>query len=272
MGRHDGLIQLPATLAGREAPPKRKSWLRWVPVAALAATAFAFSWLVIGAAVPHTTVPTGLDAPLVHHPAAATPTIAAATTAPAAPSTPAPTGMQASLIDLADRLPTGVRLTAPPGWARWAGAHPTYARDVDGCPHVSRRLGESLGGRWTYVYGTMPQDSCVWMPVPWNPKQPADERFTFAIGFVQGEVHQLLGAATACDAGTPATLAVPDVAAGAVLSGCTDDAGTRVRLAMADPGATGVWYLDAASGPNQHAYAPATVLPALVQATSAWFG
>jgi len=43
-------------------------------------------------------------------------------------------------------------------------------------------------------------------------------------------------------------------------------------FALADPGGTGVWYLDAASGPNQHAYAPATVLPALVQATAAWFG
>jgi len=272
VGRHDGLIQLPATLAGREAPPRRTTWLRWVPVAALAATAFVFSWLVVGAALPGRPVPTGLDATLVQRPtAAATPAKAAPTTPPAT-STPLPTGMQASLIDLAERLPTGVRLTAPSGWARWDGARPTYARDVDGCPHVSRRLGESLGGRWTYVYGTMPQDSCVWMPVPWNPKQPADQRFTFAIGFAQGEVQPLLGDTTACDAGTPARLAVPDVAAGAVLSGCTDGAGTRVRLALADAGSTGVWYLDAASGPNQHAFAPATVLPALVQATSAWFG
>jgi hypothetical protein len=273
VGRHDGLIALPATLAGHEAPPRRTSWLRWVPVVALAATAFVFSWLVVGAALPGRPVPTGLDATLVPRPTtAATPTTAAAPTSAPATSTPAASGLQASLIDLADRLPTGVLLTAPPGWARWAGGHPTYARDVDGCPHVSRRLGESLGGRWTYVYGTMPHDSCVWVPVPWNPKQPVDQRFTFAIGFWQGEAQQLLGAEQACDAGTPATLAVPDVAAGAVLSGCTDGAGTRVRLALADPGGTGVWYLDAASGPNQHAYAPATVLPALVQATTAWFG
>jgi hypothetical protein len=180
--------------------------------------------------------------------------------------------VQAALIDLADRLPTGVKLTAPAGWARWAGAHPTYARDVDGCPHVSRRLGAALGGRWTYVYGTMPQDSCVWMPVPWNPKQPADERFVFAIGFRQGAVHQLLADTTACTAGAPATLAVPDVGDGALLSGCTDPAGTRVRLALGDAGGTGVWFLDAASGPDQHVYTPATALPALVQATSAWFG
>jgi hypothetical protein len=179
--------------------------------------------------------------------------------------------MQAELIDLADRLPTGVKLTAPSAWARWDGAHPTWARDVDGCPHVSRRLGVALGGRWTYVYGTMPQDACVWMPVPWNPNQPADERFTFAIGFRQGDAHQLLGTTATCDAASKATLAVPDIGAGALLSGCTDTAGSRVRLALADPGGTGVWYLDAASGVNQHAYAPATVLPALVQAASAWF-
>lgn len=270
MGRHDGLIELPATLAGREAPPRRTTWVRWIPVALLAATAFVFSWLVVGAVVPHTPVPTGLDAPLVRKPAP--PTTIAAPTTPAVPTTAAPTGMQATLIDLADRLPTGVHLTAPAGWARWAGGHPTYARDVDGCPHVSRRLGESLGGRWTYVYGTMPQDSCVWVPVPWDPKQPADQRFTFAIGFQQGQVHQLLGARAACDAGPPATLAVPDVATGAVLSGCTDGAGTRVRLALADPGGTGVWYLDAASGVNEHVHAPATQLPALVAAAQAWYG
>jgi hypothetical protein len=269
VGRHDGLNGPPATLAGREAPPRRTTWVRWVPVAALAATAFVFSWLVVGAALPSTPVPTGLSATLVQQPTAAPTTTP---TTPAAPTTPAPTGMQAELIDLADRLPTGVQLTAPSGWARWAGAHPTWARDVDGCPHVSRRLGASLGGRWTYVYGTMPQDSCIWVPVPWNPKQPADERFTFAIGFRQGDVHQLLRAPTPCDTGTPARLAVPDVAPGALLTGCTDSAGTRVRLALADAGGTGAWYLDAASGVNQHAYAPATVLPALVQAAGAWFG
>jgi hypothetical protein len=268
VGRHDGQIGLPATLAGREAPPRRTSWVRWVPVAALAATAFVFSWLVVGAALPNRAVPAGLDASLVQRPAA-TPT-APAPTAPAAPSTPAATGVQADLIDLADRLPTGVRLTAPSGWARWAGAHPTYARDVDGCPHVSRRLGAILGGRWTYVYGTMPQDRCVWVPVPWNPKQPADERFTFAIGFQQGDVHQLLRITPTCRAGL-ATLAVPDVGTGALLSGCTDAAGTRVRLAVADAGGTGVWFLDAASGVHQHAHAPATVLPALVEAAQAWF-
>ena len=265
MGRHDVQIGLPATLAGREAPPRRTSWVRWVPVMALAATAFVFSWLVIGAALPSTPVPTGLAAPLVQHPAATPPPTPA-------PTTPAPTGMQAALIDLAGRLPTGIRLPAPAGWARWAGGHPAWAREVDGCPHVSRRLGAALGGRWTYVYGTMPQDSCVWMPVPWNPKQPADERFTFAIGFRQGDPRPLLAATAGCGTGTPATLAVPDVGPGATLSGCADAAGTRVRLALADPGGTGVWYLDAASGPDQHAYTPAAALPALVEATGAWYG
>jgi hypothetical protein len=237
-------------------------------VAALAATAFVFSWLVVGALVPTAPVTTGLDAPLVARPTAAAPT----TSEPAPPATPAPTGVQAELIDLAGRLPTGVRITAPAAWARWAGARPTYARDVDGCPHVSRRLGAALGGRWTYVYGTMPQDSCIWMPVPWNPKQPAAERFTFAIGFRQGDVARLLPAAIRCAAGPPATLAVPDVAAGARLSGCTDAAGSRVRLALPDARGTGVWFLEATSGPDQHVYAPGATLPALVEATGAWFG
>jgi hypothetical protein len=271
VGRHDERVALPATLAGREAPPARHSWVRWVPVVALAAAALTLVVLVIGAAMATAPATAGLDAALIRSPARTTSSapapVAAATTTPA----PAPSAPQRELIDLAGRLPTGLSLTPPARWARWAGAPPRWARDVDGCPHISRRLGAELGGRWTYVHGTMPQGSCTWVPVPWNPRQPQDQRFTFAVGFRQGDVGHLLGGTVAC-AVPVATLRVPDVAPGAVLSGCDDAAGTRVRLALTDPRRTGVWYLDAASGADQHHLAPATVLPALVTAARGRLG
>jgi hypothetical protein len=271
VGRHGGRIELPATLAGREAPPARHSWVRWLPVAALAAATLILVVLVISAAMPAAPATTGLEATLVRQPTPVPSPTAAPP--PAATTAPAPTGMQRELIDLAGRLPTGLSLTPPARWARWAGTRPRWLRDVDGCPHISRRLGATLGARWTYVYGTMPQDSCTWVPVPWNPRQPPDRRFTFAIGFRQGDVRHLLGTPPSCSATVPvATLRVPDVAPGAVLSGCDDVAGTRVRLALADPERTGVWYLDAASGTAQHDYVPAAALPALVQAASGRFG
>jgi hypothetical protein len=271
VGRHDERVALPATLAGREAPAARHSWVRWVPVAALAAAALVLVVLVIGAAMPAAPATAGLDAALIRPPGpttspAAEPTTAATTTPAAAPS-----DTQRELIDLAGRLPTGLSLTPPARWARWAGARPRWDRDVDGCPHISRRLGAALGGRWTYVHGTMPQGSCTWVPVPWNPRQPPEQRFGFAIGFRQGDVRHLLGGTVAC-AAPVATLRVPDVASGAVLSGCDDAAGTRVRLALADPRRTGVWYLDGAGGADQHDYVPATVLPALVEAARSRLG
>jgi hypothetical protein len=267
VGRHDArVVELPATLAGREAPPARHSWVGWVPVAALAAAALILVVLVIGAAVPTAPATAGLDAPLIRHPAP----FPAETPTPAATTPEAAAGMQRELIDLADRLPTGLALTPPAGWARWAGGPPAWPRDVDGCPHISRLLGAALGGRWTYVYGTMPQDSCTWVPVPWNPRQPRDRRFSFAVGFRQGDVRP---DPVTCGRNVPvATLRVPDVAPGAVLSGCQDAAGNRVRLALADPRRTGVWYLDATSGAEQREFAPATVLPALVEAARTRLG
>lgn len=284
---------LPATLAGREAPPARRSVLRWTPVALLGGAAFFLLISVVGSAVPGLTTD-GAAAPATSTSAApwaaATPSRARATTSPSATTTSAPatttpanplvmTDAQRAQTEqemqaLADRLPAGVAMTAPAGWARWAGATPSWARDVDGCPHIAARMAASLGmGRWTYVYGTMPQGGCTWVPVPWIPNQPAAERFVVTVEFEQGAVPALLQRPTNCAGGeTSPTVDVPAVASGAVLSGCDDADGPNLQLALPDAGGTGVWFLGATSGATQTKYTPADALLALVHATEAVYG
>jgi hypothetical protein len=287
---------LPATLAGREAPPARRSVLRWTPVALLGGAAFFLLISVVGSAVPGLTTD-GAAAPATttaaappaatsrsRAPATTTPTQSATATATAtatpAATTPANplvmtdaqrTKTTQELTDLAGRLPAGVSLTAPAAWARWAGATPSWARDVDGCPHIAARMAASLGaGRWTYVYGTMPQGGCTWVPVPWIPNQPAAERFVVTVEFEQGAVPALLQRLTSCAGGDAApTVDVPAVASGAVLSGCDDADGPNMQLALPDAGGTGAWFLGATSGQAQTTYAPEQALLALVDATRA---
>jgi hypothetical protein len=177
------------------------------------------------------------------------------------------------LVDLGGRLPAGIALTAPAAWARWAGATPSYARDIDGCPHIAARLAQTLGGgRWTYVFGTLPQGGCTWVPVPWIPKQPTEQRFFLTVEFEQGPVDTLLQRPTYCAGGDVSpTLGVPDVARGAVLSGCDDANGPDVQLALPDSGGTGVWFLGSTSGVAQTRFSPEEGLVALVDAARAVF-
>jgi hypothetical protein len=287
---------LPATLAGREAPPARRSVLRWTPVALLGGAAFFLLISVVGSAVPGLTTD-GAAAPATSTAApwavatpsrSATPTPSARTTT--APTTTATTSStpanplvmsdaqraatEQEMQALADRLPAGVAMTAPAAWKRWAGATPSWARDVDGCPHIAARMAASLGaGRWTYVYGTMPQGGCTWVPVPWIPNQPAAERFVVTVEFEQGAVPALLQRRTTCAGGEASpTVDVPAVASGAVLSGCDDADGPNLQLALPDAGGTGVWFLGATSGQTQTKYVPADALLALVNATQAVYG
>jgi hypothetical protein len=266
-----GRDELPATLAGREAPPARRSALRWAPVALLAAAAAYLLVLVVGTAVPDG--PASMDTALV---ATAAPTTAAP--GPAAPSTTAPdpttvdpaSPLENSLAALHGRLPTGIALRAPTAWARWAGRTPSYARDIDGCPHIATKLAAALGGRWTYVYGTLPQSACNWFPVPWNPNRPVTQRFYVTIEFQQGVVADLLRRTNYCAGGAPApTVDASDAAAGAVLSGCDDAESASVQLALPDVGGTGVWFLGATSGVEQTALAPPEGLLALIGAAGA---
>jgi hypothetical protein len=175
---------------------------------------------------------------------------------------------------VADRLPSGLALTAPAGWKRWAGATPSWPRDVDGCPHIAARMAASLGaGRWTYVYGTMPQGGCTWVPVPWIPNQPPAERFFVTVEFEQGDVPTLLQRPLTCAGGDVApTLDVPAVASGSVLSGCDDADGPNLQLALPDAGGTGVWFLGSSSGEAQTRYAPEDALVSLVGALQAVYG
>jgi hypothetical protein len=275
---------LPATLAGLEAPPARHSVLRWTPVAVLAGAAVVLLVLVVGSAMP--SQPVMGPAPG----AAATPAALRATVASTASPTPAPTpagtaapanplamtaaqrdATRRKLADLGARLPTGVSLTAPTAWKKWAGGTPSYAREIDGCPHLAARLAQILGGgRWTYVFGTLPQGGCTWVPVPWIPNQPTAQRFFLTVEFEQGTVSTLLQRATYCAGGDVApALDVPDAAPGAVLSGCDGANGSSLQLALPDVTGTGVWFLGSTSGVEQTRYAPEDGLLALIEASRA---
>jgi hypothetical protein len=211
-------------------------------------------------------------------PPAATTTATPTPTATATPTPVNPLAMTADqrektsteLATLSSRLPTGVSLTAPAAWAKWAGATPSYARDIDGCPHIAAKMAATLGmGRWTYVFGTLPQSGCTWVPVPWIPNQPTEQRFFVTVEFEQGTVSSLLTRPTYCAGGDVSpVLDVPDIAPGAVLSGCDDANGPNFQLSLPDAGGTGVWYLGATSGIDQTKYAPQDALLALVGATS----
>jgi len=284
--------QLPATLAGLEAPPARRSRLRWTPVALLAGAALLLLVQVVYSALPAQPPAILAAAPVVatssasstaaHRTPAPTPTPTPTATPTPTPTDTNPLAMtpeqrdrtRAELEDLGAHLPTGVSLRAPAAWARWAGATPSYARDIDGCPHIAARMAKSLGGgRWTYVFGTMPQSGCTWVPVPWIPNQPTAQRFFVTVEFEQGPVQSLLTRPTYCAGGdiSPA-LDVPDVAPGAVLSGCDDANGPNFQLSLPDAGGTGVWFLGASSGIDQTRYAPEDALLAVVDAARAVYG
>jgi hypothetical protein len=273
-------------------------------VAALAGAAVFLLVLILGAVVPDPTAaaPASAAAATAARSTAAahrsatpspspTPTSTSTSTSTstasssAAPSTTAPANPLAmtddqrlktrnDLVGLGGRLPNGIALTAPAAWAKWAGATPTYARDIDGCPHIAARLAASLGrGKWTYVYGTLPQGGCTWVPVPWIPNQPTAQRFFVTVEFEQGAVAGLLDRPTYCAGGDIApTLDVPDVTGGAVLSGCDDANGPNFQLALPDAGGTGVWFLGATSGNEQTVYTPEEAMLALVDAARAVFG
>lgn len=269
MGRVGRLRELPDTLAGREAPPARRSWVRWVPVAVLASAAVVLSALVVASAVPHRPALRGFAAPVAAAPAS---TARAVTATPGATMLPAQAEpLREELTALADRLPSGVALHAPSSWAHWAGAPPSYARDVDGCPHLARRLGALLGGRWTYVYGTLPQGGCTWVPVPWIPDQPVAQRFFLTVEFEQGPVAGLLQRTEYCAGGRVAPRVAAPQVPGAVLSGCDDAAGPGYRLALPDTGGSGVWFLSGTAGVDEHAHAPGDGLLALLTAATAVF-
>jgi hypothetical protein len=280
-----GQGQLPATLAGLEAPPARRSKLRWTPVALLAGAALLLLVQVVYSALP-AQPPAALVAAPVARMAPATRTAArpspTATPTPAATPTPTSTNplamsedqrekTRSELANLSTRLPTGVALTAPAAWGKWAGSTPSYARDIDGCPHLAARLAQSLGGgRWTYVFGTLPQSGCTWVPVPWIPNQPTEQRFFVTVEFELGPVQSLLTRPTYCAGGdvSPA-LDAPDIAPGAVLSGCDDANGPNFQLALPDAGGTGVWFLGSSSGVAQTRFAPEDALIAVVEAARA---
>ena len=199
-------------------------------------------------------------------------TVSSGGTAPApgdTPVSPLPAGLaspdaaSADLVALADRLPAGVSLAAP---AAWAGAAPVYADPIDGCPHIAAVLGEQLGGRWTYAFGTLPQGpvGCSWVPVPYVPDRPPADRFFLTVGFEKGSVADLLTTAFDSGSSTPCPrLEVAAVAEGAVLTGC--DVG-GVVLALPDAGGTGVWYLSSGGGEDQRTYSASDGLLALVDA------
>lgn len=276
--------KIPATLAGLEAPPARRSRLRWTPVALLAGAALLLLVQVVYSALP-SRPPAVLSATPVAL-ATAAPRVTAHPT-PTPTPTSSPTGgnplamtenqraqTRTDLANLGRRLPTGVALTAPAAWARWTGSTPSYARDIDGCPHIAARLARALGGgRWTYVFGTLPQSGCTWVPVPWIPNQPTEQRFFVTVEFEQGAVPPLLTRPTYCAGGDVApALDVPDIAPGAVLSGCEDANGPDVQLSLPDTGGTGVWFLGASSGSRQRKYAPEEALLAVVDAARAVYG
>ena len=152
-----GRGQLPATLAGLEAPPARRSRLRWTPVALLAGAAVLLLVQVVSSALPARPAAALTAAPVARATVAAIP--ASRPSPPAPPAPTAPTGgnplsmtedqrarTRTDLASLGGRLPTGVSLTAPAAWARWAGSTPSYARDLDGCPHIAAKLADGLGG------------------------------------------------------------------------------------------------------------------------------
>ena len=196
-----------------------------------------------------------------------------ARTVPAPPMSPAQLALTRSeLADLAAHLPTGIKLTAPAGWARWGGAAPASARRDTSCPQIFGWIGSRLGSQWTYAYGALPQGSCSWVPVPYVPEQPRTDRFVVSIGFEQGDLPALLGRTTSCAGGAvEPQMAVPTVAEGAVLTGCDDGVWPSFELRIPDAGGTGVWFLSSVSGTNQHTYAPTQgVLAALDGATHAY--
>lgn len=279
---------LPATLAGLEAPPARRSRLRWTPVALLAGAALLLLVQVVYSALPSRPPAALLATPVAratavpHATARPAPPTAATTTATPTPTNANPLAMtedqrqktRDELESVGSRLPTGVALTAPAAWAKWAGSTPSYARDIDGCPHIAARLAKSFGqGRWTYVFGTLPQSGCTWVPVPWIPNQPTEQRFFVTVEFEQGPVPSLLTRPTYCAGGdvSPA-LDVPDISPGAVLSGCDDANGPNFQLALPDAGGTGVWFLGASSGIDQTKYAPEEALLAVVDAARTVYG
>lgn len=278
--------QVPATLAGLEAPPARRGRLRWTPVALLAGAALLLLVQVVYSALPSrppailSATPVALATPARITTAHPTPT--PTTTPPALPTGSNPLTMtedqrahtRTDLENLSGRLPTGVALTAPAAWARWTGSTPSYARDIDGCPHIAARLAQALGGgRWTYVFGTLPQSGCTWVPVPWIPNQPTEQRVFVTVEFEQGAVPPLLTRPTYCAGGDVApALDVPDIAPGAVLSGCDDANGPNFQLALPDAGGTGVWFLGANSGIQQTKYTPEDALLAVVAAARVVYG
>jgi hypothetical protein len=156
---------------------------------------------------------------------------------------------RAELAALAPRLPH-LALTAPAGWAQYAGRTPEYAEDITSCPHIADRLAADLGDRWTYSYGKLPTGpyGCYWTPVPWVPDV---SRFFVSIGYETGTVADLMRGMDYCSGGVEAPrLDVPQVGQGAVLYGCDDANGSGYDLAVPDTGRSGVFFVHSTGGPQ----------------------
>lgn len=227
--------------------------------------------VVEAAAAPATSVTP--PPPASASPAAATAPAATTTaTTSARPPLPAAQGAatHAELAALAKRLPAHVALTAPAAWAKYAGSTPSYAEDAASCPSVAAALGARLGQRWTYTEGRLPAGpvGCSWTPAPWVPDRPPADRLFVTIGFQQGPIAELMAEPGSCGRGSAAPeVPVPAVAPGAVLSGCLDDNGTSLGIAVPDPAGTGVWTIGASGGVRVPTNRAASALLALVDAS-----
>lgn len=171
-------------------------------------------------------------------------------------------------------LQSPVRLESPAEWARWGTDAPVYADDVDGCPTIAGRLGQLLGGRWTYTYGTLPgPGGCTWTPVPWVPEADPTLRYFEGIAFTPGaDVHSTethtnyQAAGTACP-----EVAAPAVGEGAFVVRCQDPSDLTYELVLPDAAGRGVWSLSTYAGHAQTAHdAPGGLLALLTVAQAAY--
>ena len=257
--------------AGQAGRGRRRALWTAVVVVVLAALA-----ALVGLVLTHgtgTTPPAAGERPAT--------TSAPATTPP--PGTPVAPGPAATVLpadqaaadpelaQVAASIGGPVALTAPVEWARWAGASPSYAQDIDGCPQLAARFAALLGGRWTYAHGTLPQGpvGCSWVPVPYVPEEPPADRYLLSVGFVAGDpadqdLHTWFQTGGA-------RCPFLDVAAGAVLARC--DGPDQLSWALATPAAdgNGVWYLTSTAGHDQQVSAT-DGLVALVEASTGVYG
>lgn len=227
-----------------------------------------------GRAAGTTTVPATSSAPATTSAAQASARAAAASTADP-PADPADPAAQRELADVAAGLPEPVVLTSPAEWDRWAGARPTYPgdRDIDGCPVMASRLGDALGMRFSYWFGTLPQGpyGCYYAPVPLH-YDGSPYPYLVAVGWLPDGTTEVTREGFLQNRGQACPwLDVPAAGDRAVLVRCEQPGRLEYILTVRDARGAGLWVLSGTAGDGEAHTAP-DVLAAVIQGVTTNYG